>query len=80
MHSDQFKPKSYLKLNKKYVFFEGEQTGRALTWTDRAAVAGLLDRVITEGPRTLLQSAANRAARLKQQTDRAVRDPPGTVT
>ena len=31
MHSDQFKPKSYLKLNKKYVFSEGEQfplTGR----------------------------------------------------
>ena len=25
MHSDQFKPKSYLKLNKKYVFSEGEQ-------------------------------------------------------
>ena len=23
--SDQFKPKSYLKLNKKYVFSEGEQ-------------------------------------------------------
>ena len=31
MHSDQFKRKSYLKLNKKYVFSEGEQfplTGR----------------------------------------------------
>ena len=25
MHSDQFKPKSYLKLIKKYVFSEGEQ-------------------------------------------------------
>ena len=25
MDSDQFKPKSYLKLNKKYVFSEGEQ-------------------------------------------------------
>ena len=25
MHSDQFKPKSYLKLNKKYVFSEGEE-------------------------------------------------------
>ena len=25
MRSDQFKPKSYLKLNKKYVFSEGEQ-------------------------------------------------------
>ena len=25
MHSDQFKPKSYLKLNKKYVFSEVEQ-------------------------------------------------------
>ena len=25
MHSDQFKPKSYLKLIKKYIFSEGEQ-------------------------------------------------------
>ena len=25
MHSNQFKPKSYLKLNKKYVFSEDEQ-------------------------------------------------------
>ena len=25
LHSYQFKPKSYLKLNKKYVFSEGEQ-------------------------------------------------------
>ena len=25
MHSDQFKPKTYFKLNKKYVFSEGEQ-------------------------------------------------------
>ena len=25
MHSDQFKPKSYLKLNKKYVFSGSEQ-------------------------------------------------------
>ena len=25
LHSDQFKPKSYLKLNKKYAFSEGEQ-------------------------------------------------------
>ena len=25
MHSDQFKPKSYFKLMKKYIFSEGEQ-------------------------------------------------------
>ena len=25
LHSDRFLPKSYLKLNKKYVFSEGEQ-------------------------------------------------------
>ena len=25
LHSDQFKPKSYLKLIKKYIFSEGEQ-------------------------------------------------------
>ena len=25
MHSDQFKPKSYVKLIEKYVFSEGEQ-------------------------------------------------------
>ena len=34
MHSDQFKPKSYLKLNKKYVFSEGEQFPLRMTKTD----------------------------------------------
>ena len=28
LHSDQFKPKSYLKLIKKYIFSEGEQRGK----------------------------------------------------
>ena len=38
MHSDQFKPKSHLKLNKKYIFSEAEQFPLKGTDSDKAFV------------------------------------------
>ena len=39
MHSDQFKPKSYLKLIKKYIVSEGEQFPLSSSYTSITGIA-----------------------------------------